>query len=208
MSPHYWIPPTSVSCTGVTEVQSLLAPFSAAALLQKGAAPLVGQCDDEALSAERQVDEAAVVAASSEPLDASFPIKRSWSRASTFFVATLLAFAGVLVVMFAASQLLEPRELGDDEVMVTAMVRDPLVLEPSSGHAYRDDAAAANDGIAVLLAAVNRSATVANYDSSAVATASSVQRRPRRSSKKQRATDNATSRELKSVFAETTEWLD
>ncbi|KAH7961234.1 hypothetical protein HPB52_006031 [Rhipicephalus sanguineus] len=209
MSPHYWIPPTSFSCTGVTEVQSLLAPFSGGAILQQGAAPPVGQRDDEAFRAERQGDDAAVVAASSEPLDASFPIKRSWSHAPTLFVATLLAFGGLLVVMFFATQLLQPRELGGDEPLVTGVVHQPLVQEPSSGHAYGEDVAAATDDVAVLPAAANRSATVANYDSSPVATASSVPRRLRPSSKKPNVTGSVTSSTVESsVVAETTDWLD
>ncbi|KAL1480571.1 hypothetical protein MTO96_050920 [Rhipicephalus appendiculatus] len=100
------------------------------------------QRDDAAFREERQGDDAAVVAASSEPLDASFPIKKSWSRGPTVFVATLLAFGALLVVIFVASQLLQARELGGDEPMVTAVVRQPLVHEPSSGYAYGEDAAA------------------------------------------------------------------
>lgn len=215
MSPHYWIPPTSVSCTGVTEVQSLLAPLSAAALLHHGAPQLVGQRDDDVFPAERQSDDdAAAVAASSEPLDASFPteppVKRSWSRGVAFFVAVLLAFGGSLAVMFVVSQLLQPRELAGDEQVVTAVARQPLVQEPSSGNAYgEDEAAAVHEDVAALPLGANRSVTVGDVDRLPKATTRSVLRGRHRASRKPRVTDAVPSSAVdSSVGTETTAWLD
>ncbi|KAH7963950.1 hypothetical protein HPB52_023988 [Rhipicephalus sanguineus] len=75
MSPHYWIPPTSVSCTDVTEVHALLAPFSAAAAPREcclGAAPPVSHRDNET-SVDKAEGDANIAVVSSQQLDTSLP---------------------------------------------------------------------------------------------------------------------------------------
>ncbi|KAH7963182.1 hypothetical protein HPB52_019924 [Rhipicephalus sanguineus] len=140
MSPHYWIPPTSVSVTGVTEVQSLLAPFSAAAALRQsclGAAPPVSHSDMETVMDKAEGD-ATIVVVPSQHLDTSLatepPAKRSWSTGIAFFETALLAFGGSLVAMLVVGQLLQPREQVVEEHMVMALPLQPLVPELFSGH--------------------------------------------------------------------------
>ncbi|KAH7962200.1 hypothetical protein HPB52_014902 [Rhipicephalus sanguineus] len=129
VSPHYWIPPTSVSVTGVTEVQSLLAPFSAAAALRHcclGAAPPVSHSDMET-GMDKAEGDATIVVVPSQHLDTSLatepPAKRSWSTGIAFFETALLAFGGG-----------HPREQVVEEHMVMALPQQPLVPELFSGH--------------------------------------------------------------------------
>lgn len=221
ISPRYWIPRTSVSCTGVNEIPSLLAPFPAAAFLHRGAAPSFGQRDD-VVTVDKQGDEdAAVVATSSEPLDAcSFPTEPpangSWSRGMAFFVSALLAFVGSVAVMFVVSQLLQTRELAADEPMMTAVAHQPLVQKPSSGRAYDEDAAAAvHRSFTAPPRATNRSRTVGNDEHLPEAATTTIRGRTvfrgrnRRGSNKPRATDPVSTTAVDtSAGTETTAWLD
>ncbi|KAL1480572.1 hypothetical protein MTO96_050921 [Rhipicephalus appendiculatus] len=163
MSPHYWIPPTSISSAGISEVQSMLAPLSARMpQCAPPPPPSNGQRDGSLISLEIQdEDDNAVSAASSQSLNADFADRPSDEKTRTrgvILVSALLVFGVVLAIMLVVGQALQPRELQADDPMLTEVVRQPLVQEPSSGHAYGDDpATAVHDNAAALAAATNRS---------------------------------------------------
>ncbi|KAL1486722.1 hypothetical protein MTO96_031289 [Rhipicephalus appendiculatus] len=163
MSPHYWIPPTSVSSAGISEVHALLAPLSAR-MPQRAPPPPPpnSQPEGSLISLERQgEDDDAVIATSSQSLNADLATEPSGEKTRTrgvILVSALLVFGVVLAIMLVVGQALQPRELQADDPMLTEVVRQPLVQEPSSGHAYGDDpAAAVPDNAATLAAATNHS---------------------------------------------------
>lgn len=170
MSLHYWLPLTSVSSTGVTELQSLLAPFSAAALLHQGMPPLApsnGERDDVLSLGTRGDYDAAVIAASSQPLNANTstqPSVETCHSRGLAFVLALLVLVGLLVAMHVVGQSLQSRELVADEWIVTDVGRPPMVQQPSSGHAYGDVAAAVDNDPVPMPAAINRSKTADTDD--------------------------------------------
>ncbi|KAH7961639.1 hypothetical protein HPB52_010964 [Rhipicephalus sanguineus] len=133
MSPHYWIPPTSVSCTGVTEVHYLLAPFSAAIAPRQrclGVAPPVSHRDTET-GMDKAEGNATIVFVPSEHLGISLATepsaKRSWKTGIAFFLSALLAFGGSLVVMLVVGQLVQPRKHVVEEHLVGLLPQQLLV---------------------------------------------------------------------------------
>lgn len=163
MSPHYWIPRTSVSSAGISEVQALLAPLSARTpQYAPPPSPRNGQRDGSSVSMEKQGENFdAVIASSSQSLNADFADQPPGEKTRTrgvILVSALLVFGVVLVLMLFVGQALQPRELQADDAAMTEVVGQPLVQEPSSGHAYGGDAAATvRDEDAALAAATNRS---------------------------------------------------
>ncbi|KAL3190460.1 hypothetical protein MRX96_019978 [Rhipicephalus microplus] len=164
MSPHYWIPPTSVSTAGISEVHILLAPLYAR-MPQWGPTPPPpnSQRDGSLISLKQKQDEDdnAVIAASSQSLSADFVGGPSGEKTCTrgvILVSALLVFGVVLAIMLFIGQALQPRELQADEAAPTEVARQPLVQEPSSGRAYGDNAAAAvHENTAALAVGNNRS---------------------------------------------------
>ncbi|KAL1426844.1 hypothetical protein MTO96_017924 [Rhipicephalus appendiculatus] len=199
MSPHYWMPPTSLSCSGATEMQALLAPCSAAALMAQRASqqpprgPAGVPCG--VANAERAHDGAADVnvASSSKPSGDRLPIqppaKESRGRILASLITALVAFGGLLVVVLTVGRALQPRDVIADEPRATNGARHPLVLKPAFGPGY-DDSVNSDVHYAVTPGPVVAVATVTANHSRIKTTANlegrSVQPRLRRSTMRPR----------------------
>lgn len=159
MSPHYWIPPTSVSCSGVTELQAILAPFSAAALLHQGASPPsppTGRPSGVPAAETRHDGDAGVlIASSTEPSGAHSarqpPGEESGGRNLAFLITAAVAFAALVVIVLTLGRTLQPRDVIADEQRATDVERHPLVQELGSAHAYDDGV---NAGVRVAVTVV------------------------------------------------------
>ncbi|KAH7963839.1 hypothetical protein HPB52_023643 [Rhipicephalus sanguineus] len=148
MSPHHWMPPRSLSCSGATEMQTLLAPFSAAALMAQRAShqppPGPAGIPCGVPTAERAHDAAADfhVALSSmlsgDRLPRQLQTKESRGRSLALLITALVAFGGLLVIVLTVGRALQPRDLIADEPMATNGAWHPLVLKPAFGPAYDD----------------------------------------------------------------------
>ncbi|KAK8777130.1 hypothetical protein V5799_029526 [Amblyomma americanum] len=146
LSPYYWMPPTSVSCTGVSEVQGMLAPFSAPTQFPRGApsppAPL------RPPRPEGQHGKPAVPSGAA-PADAyiNFPgpqreAKTNKKLGYMFLILSAIGFVCFAAVAFAAGQLLredinDERWLTEEDAAPRSLIPDPSALDASGDSASR-----------------------------------------------------------------------
>ncbi|KAL1468152.1 hypothetical protein MTO96_025632 [Rhipicephalus appendiculatus] len=148
MSPHYWMPPTSLSCSGATEMQALLAPFSATALMAQRApqepprGPAGVPCGvptaEGAHDGAADVNVASSVKPSGDRLPRHSQEKESRGRTLALLITALVAFVGLLLIALTFSHALQPSDLTADEPRATNGAWHPLVLKPALGPGYDD----------------------------------------------------------------------